>query len=102
MAVEMIVDSMVNERSSVFPVSVLLGDFCGVSGDVFLSLPGVISRRGVQQRLLPELDANETELLRRSAAAIQAVIEKTEDLARTSSLHSGPQESARLNWSMQR
>jgi L-lactate dehydrogenase len=93
MAVEMIVDSIVNERSSVFPVSVLLGDFCDVSGDVFLSLPCVISRHGVQQRLLPELDDNEREVLRRSAAAIREVIRKTEDLARTSSSHPGPQRS---------
>jgi malate/lactate dehydrogenase len=90
----MIVDSIVNERSSVFPVSVFLGDFCDVSGDVFLSLPCVISRRGVQQRLVPELDDNERELLRRSAAAIREVIQKTEDLARTSSSHPGPHRSA--------
>jgi L-lactate dehydrogenase len=78
MAVEMIVDSIVNERSSVFPVSVLLGDCCDVAGDMFLSLPCVISRRGVQQRLLPELNDDERELLRRSAAAVREVIRKTE------------------------
>ncbi len=94
MAVEMLVDSIVNDRSSIFPVSVLLGDLCEVSGDVFLSLPCVISRRGVQQRLLPELDDNERELLRRSAAAIREGIQKTEDLARTSSSHPGPHQSA--------
>jgi malate/lactate dehydrogenase len=56
MAAEMIVDAVVNDRSSVLPVSVLAEDVCGVGGDVFLSLPCVICREGVQQRLLPALD----------------------------------------------
>ena len=30
---------------------------CGVGGDVFLSLPCVICREGVQQRLMPELES---------------------------------------------
>ena len=84
MAVEMVVDSIVNERSSVLPVSVLVPDFCGVAGDVFLSLPCVISRGGIQQRLLPELDENEKELLRHSAIAIRDVIEETEDVTKPS------------------
>ena len=79
MAVAMIVDSIVNERSSVFPVSVFLPNFCDLPGDVFLSLPCVISRGGVQQRLLPELDDNESKLLRQSAIAIRHVIEETEN-----------------------
>ena len=81
MAVAMIVDSIVNDRSNVFPVSVSLGGFCGTAGDVFLSLPCAISRRGVQERLLPELNDDEKGLLRRSAEAVRDVIRKTEHLA---------------------
>jgi L-lactate dehydrogenase len=80
MAVEMIVDSIVNDRSSVLPVSVLAEDVCGVGGDVFLSLPCVICREGVQQRLMPELDEDERMLLRRSAATVRDAIRMTEHL----------------------
>jgi L-lactate dehydrogenase len=80
MAVEMLVDSIVNDRSSVFPVSVQLGDFCPASGDVFLSLPCVICGGGIQQRLRPELDGEELELLRRSAMVVKEVIRQTEHL----------------------
>lgn len=89
MAVEMVVDSMVNERSSVFPLSVLVGDLFGVSGDVFVSLPCVISRGGVRERLVPELDRNESELLQRSIATVRAAIQETE--AVTSSSYPKPQ-----------
>ncbi|HEV3236358.1 MAG TPA: hypothetical protein VGZ25_05190, partial [Gemmataceae bacterium] len=82
MAAQMVVDSIVNDRSSVLPVSVRAEDICGVDGDVFLSLPCVICRDGVQQRLMPALDEDETTLLRRSAAAIRDAIRKTERLSR--------------------
>jgi L-lactate dehydrogenase len=80
MAAQMIVDCIVNDRSSVLPVSVRAEDICGVDSDVILSLPCVISREGVQQRLMPELDEDERTLLRRSAAAVRDAIRKTETL----------------------
>jgi L-lactate dehydrogenase len=70
MAAKMIIEDIVNDRSSILPVSVLAGDLCGVDGDVFLSLPCVICREGVQQRLMPELDDDERTHLRRSAATV--------------------------------
>jgi L-lactate dehydrogenase len=83
-AAEMIVDSIVNDRSSVLPVSVLAGDLCGVDGDVFLGLPCVICRDGVQQRLMPELDRDERMLLRRSAATLQEAIRTSQESPKTS------------------
>ena len=53
---------------------------CGVGGDVFLSLPCVICREGVQQRLLPELDEEERTLLWRSAATVRDAIRMTDHL----------------------
>jgi L-lactate dehydrogenase len=82
MAAEMIIDSIVNDRSRVLPVSVLAADLCGVDGDVFLSLPCVICREGVQLRLMPELDEDERTLLRRSAATVRDTIRLTEHLCR--------------------
>jgi L-lactate dehydrogenase len=80
MAAEMIVDGIVNDLSSVLPVSVRAEDVCGVDGDVFLSLPCVICREGVRQRLMPELDEDERALLRRSAATVRDAIRWTEHL----------------------
>jgi L-lactate dehydrogenase len=80
MAARMIVNSIVNDRSKVLPVSVRAEDLCGVDGDVFLSLPCVICRAGVQQRLIPALDDDEKVLLQRSAATVRDAIRKTEYL----------------------
>ena len=74
MAAEMIVDSIVNDRSRILPVSVRAEDIYGVDGAVFLSLPCVICRDGVQQRLMPELDRDERMLLRRSATTVRDAI----------------------------
>lgn len=76
MAVEMIVDSIVNDRSITVPVSVFVDGCCGLT-DVCLSLPCVISRRGIKQRLVPELSEQELASLRQSAGVIQAAIQKT-------------------------
>jgi L-lactate dehydrogenase len=82
MAAKMIIDDIVNDRSSVLPVSVRAEDVCGLDGEVFLSLPCVICRAGVQQRLLPDLDDDERTLLRRSAATVRDAIRMTEHLCR--------------------
>jgi L-lactate dehydrogenase len=79
MAVEMIVDSVVNDRSITLPVSVLVEGFCDIT-NVCLSLPCVLSRRGIAQRLEPELSDQEKTLLRRSAAVIQESIQQTSGL----------------------
>jgi hypothetical protein len=70
------------DRTAAEEGGVLAGDVCGVGGDVFLSLPCVICREGVQQRLMPELDEDETTLLRRSAATLRDAIRMTEHLCR--------------------
>jgi L-lactate dehydrogenase len=82
MAARMIIDDIVNDRSSVLPVSVRAEDVCDVDDEVFLSLPCVICRAGVQQRLMPKLDDDERTLLRRSAATVRDAIRKTEHLCR--------------------
>jgi L-lactate dehydrogenase len=76
MAVEMIVDSIVNDRSMTLPVSVLLDGFCEIN-DVCLSVPCVISRRGIHHRLEPELSEQERGLLQQGAAIVRKIIEQT-------------------------
>jgi len=62
MAVEMIVENIVNDLSIVLPVSVLIEGFCGVQ-DVCLSLPCVVADYGISERLEPELNQDENCLL---------------------------------------
>jgi len=78
MAVEMIVDSIVRDRSMTLPVSVYLDGFYDLD-DVCLSLPCVISRRGIRQRLKPELSEQEKAQLQHSAAVIREVIKHTQE-----------------------
>jgi L-lactate dehydrogenase len=68
----MIVDSI----AMTLPVSVILEDCCEIK-DVCLSLPCVISRRGVKQSLNPELSDDERMLLQLSAAAVRKLFELT-------------------------
>lgn len=82
MAVEMIVDAIVNDQATVLPVSVLLDDVGPVQCGVFLSLPCAIARGGVQHRLMPDLNAEETEQLHRSTDAVREVIRQTEHLVK--------------------
>lgn len=56
------------------PVSVLIDGYLGVR-DVCLSLPAVIGRDGISRVLHPQLDAEEAEAFRQSAAVVREAIE---------------------------
>jgi L-lactate dehydrogenase len=73
MAVEMIVENIVNDLSSVLPVSVLIEGFCGVR-DVCLSLPCVVADYGIRERLEPELNQDEKRRFLESAAEVRKTI----------------------------
>ncbi len=62
-----------NDRS-VQTVSILTPEVAGIS-EVPLSLPRVIGRDGVEADLIPALDADETEALRRSATLLKDTLE---------------------------
>lgn len=64
---------MLDERS-VYPVSTTLKGQYGYDGDVAFSMLCVIGRNGVEKQLEIELDAQETELLHKSAKYIQETI----------------------------
>jgi L-lactate dehydrogenase len=73
MAVEMVVENIVKDLSSVLPVSVLIKGFCGVR-DVCLSLPCVVSDYGIRERLEPELNEDEKRRFLRSAEEVRKTI----------------------------
>ncbi len=70
-----ITQAILRDQSTVLSVSSLIQDYYGIS-DVYLSLPTVIDRRGVENVLRLELSPDEIEKLRLSAVTLKAVVEK--------------------------
>lgn len=70
-----ITQAILRDQSTVLSVSSLIEDYYGIS-DVYLSLPTVIDRRGVENVLRLELSPDEIEKLRHSASMLKAVVEK--------------------------
>ena len=70
----LIVQAILRDQRTVLSVSSLIGDYQGLQ-DVSLSLPTVIDRRGVENIVRLELDADEVERLRHSAAVLKRTIQ---------------------------
>ena len=70
-----ITQAILRDQSTVLSVSSLIQDYYGIS-DVYLSLPTVIDRRGVENVLRLELSPDEIEKLRHSASMLKAVVGK--------------------------
>lgn len=70
-----ITQAILRNQSTVLSVSSLIHDYYGIS-DVYLSLPTVIDRSGVENVLRLELSPDEIEKLRLSAVTLKAVVEK--------------------------
>lgn len=67
-----IIEAVLNDEHRILPVSSLLEDFHGIS-DVCLSVPSVVGRTGVGERLQIPVSADELAGLRRSADSLRAV-----------------------------
>lgn len=68
-----IVEAIIRDQNTVLSVSSLIRDFYGIE-DVYLSLPAVIGRSGVQRTLKLDLSPEEASGLRRSASVLRATI----------------------------
>ncbi|HUW84093.1 MAG TPA: L-lactate dehydrogenase [Phycisphaerae bacterium] len=68
-----IVEAIARDETAILTVSRLLRDYCGID-DVCLSVPSLVSARGVGDALVPDYDRTELTALRKSAAVIQDVI----------------------------
>lgn len=75
-----IVEAIVRDQRTVLSVSSLVRGWAGIE-DVYLSLPAVIGRGGVQHVLQPELEATEVEGLRASAAVLRGTLDELETAA---------------------
>lgn len=65
-----IVEAVLRDERSVLSVSTLIGGYAGIQ-DVYLSMPAIVGRGGVEQVLRPTLTPEETALLQRSATILR-------------------------------
>ncbi len=72
-----IVETILRDQSTVLSVSTLIDKYYGID-DVYLSLPAVIDRAGVEGVLRLDLDEGEIVGLRRSAEVLQSTIAQLE------------------------
>jgi L-lactate dehydrogenase len=70
-----IIEAIIRDQSTVISVSSLIDDFLGIH-DIYLSLPCVIDRNGINHFLHLTLDAKETEGLQNSARVLGDLISK--------------------------
>jgi L-lactate dehydrogenase len=69
-----IVEAILRDQRTVLSVSSLIADYYGID-DLYLSLPTIVGRRGVERTLRLGLSAEEASGLRRSAAILREAIE---------------------------
>jgi L-lactate dehydrogenase len=72
-----IVESILQDQHSVLSVSSLMPGSYGIE-DVYLSLPAIIGRQGVERMLHLPLNEAETEALHRSAALLREILDSLE------------------------
>ncbi len=75
LALVRITEAIINDENAILPVSCLVNDYCGIN-DVYLSLPSIVNKKGVESVLNIELDGNEQNLLKNSAIVLKRVIKK--------------------------
>jgi L-lactate dehydrogenase len=68
-----VAEAVLRDEHAVLPVSTVLDDYRGISG-VALSVPSIVARQGVVERLEVPMDDQELAMLRRSAEAIRATL----------------------------
>jgi L-lactate dehydrogenase len=74
-----IVESILRNQNTVLAVSSLVPGYYDIE-DVYLSLPAVVGRGGVQRVLHLPLNGQETEALRKSAALLRGVLDELENI----------------------
>ncbi len=72
-----IVESILRDQHTVLAVSSLVPGYYGIE-DVYLGLPAVVGRGGVERVLHLPLDEQETEALRKSATVLRGVLDELE------------------------
>ena len=76
-AIARIVEVILQDERSILTVCTPMPDVAGIK-DVTVSLPNLVGGEGIIQTFFPNLNPNETELLRASAQVVRSVIDKLE------------------------
>ena len=76
LALARISQAIINDENTILPVSTLIEDFYGIS-DLYLSLPSIINKNGVQESLKITLNEKEIEYFKESANKIRNVLRKS-------------------------
>lgn len=75
MATSLVIESIVHDEKRTMPISTMVHNFAGVS-DVCVSIPVVVGRPGITQRLHLDLNEKEKKLFQVSAAVVRKEIDK--------------------------
>ena len=67
--------AILNDENTILPVSTLINNIYGAN-DLYLSLPCIIHRNGIKEKLVIGLNEEEERAFRKSANTIKGVIEK--------------------------
>lgn len=75
-ALAQMIDAVLNDRKRILPCAVYTGDNAGNYGvsDLYLGLPAIIGRNGVEQIIPIELTGEEREALHKSAASVRELV----------------------------
>ncbi len=76
MAIKKIVEAILDDEKAVLPVSTLVDGYYGVE-DVYLGVPAVVGRNGVERFNKPELAEDEVVKLQNSANALKEVLDNS-------------------------
>jgi L-lactate dehydrogenase len=74
-----IVESILRNQHTVLSVSTLVSGYCGIE-NVYLSLPSVIGRAGIERVVYLPLNEEETDAFCNSANVVRSVLDSVEDL----------------------
>jgi len=75
LAILRITEAVLNDQNAILPVSSLVKDYLGLD-DLYLSLPAVVNKRGLDYILNIELNNEEQELLKSSAKVVKDILTK--------------------------
>jgi L-lactate dehydrogenase len=76
LAVKRIVEAILGDEKCILPVSTLLNDYYGIN-DIYLGVPAIVGRNGVEKALKISLSDDEVEKLKISANTLEDILNKS-------------------------
>lgn len=75
LAIKRIVEAILSDEKCILPVSALVEDYYGIN-DIYLGMPAVVGRNGVEKVLNVPLSEDEVQQLKSSANTLEGILEK--------------------------